>query len=397
MKVIPLRDRGSKPAGDDSGDHGTRLYASYTHANPGLATTVIVIGLVSAWTGSILLGGSHSAAPHLFYVPIVLAAVRFSWPGAVAASLAAGVLAGPLLPAEVVPGTEQPASVWLLRVAIFLIVGVFVALLIDGPERTIRSRLQDASASARLLRALDRGSIEVFYQPVYRLLDDQLVAFEALVRWRESPDRYISPGSFLPAAERTGAITRIDAYVLNQAVTVASGWAAAGWPVSISVNFSAATLAQPHLVQAVQRVLGTYEFAPQLLQVEITESAVIDDLPMAVHQIEALRGLGVKVAIDDFGSGHACLNYLRYFPADVVKLDRSIVATANCDERGRRLLEGFVDMCSHLELQIVAEGVEFNDQLAFLRKAGVAMGQGFLLGVPAPASHLQPHLDATAR
>jgi EAL domain-containing protein (putative c-di-GMP-specific phosphodiesterase class I) len=396
VKLITLRTQRSRPAGDNTVDRRTRWYAAYTQADPVPATAVVGAGYALAWVGSVLLGGSHSGGPELFYLPIVLAAVRFSWPVAVAASLGAGLLAGPLLPAEVASPTAQAPSEWLLRGAIFLAVGVFVALLVKGRGHPLTSRLQDAAASGRLLRALDDGSLEVFYQPIYRLLDEQLVAFEALVRWRTSPGRYAGPDSFIPAAERTGAISRIDEFVLDRAVAVARRWATGGPAVSISVNFSAATLAQPDLVRTVRRVLDTYDLQPGLLQVELTESALIEDLPQAVRQIEALRALGVKVAIDDFGSGYACLNYLRHFPSDVVKLDPSIVASANYDERGRRLLEGFVTMCSHLDLQIVAEGVEFVDQLDLLREVGVAMGQGFLLGVPAPVDALAKLLDAPA-
>jgi EAL domain-containing protein (putative c-di-GMP-specific phosphodiesterase class I) len=372
-----------------------RLYTAYSQANPLLAATAILICLGAAWTGCVLLGGSRTAGPHLFYIPIALAAVRFSWPTTAATSLGAGLLAGPLLPADVSSGTAQTPSGWLLRLAIFAAVGIFIALLVASPEHAVRSRLKDAVVSARLLRALGRGDIHVFYQPIYHLTDGvRLIGFEALVRWRQPAGRYTAPDSFIPTAERTGAITRLDEYVLNQAVADACAWAATARPVSISVNLSAATLAQPSIVPTIKALLDETGLPPQLFQAEVTESALIHDLPTAVRQVEALRGLGVKVAIDDFGSGQASLNYLQHLPVDVVKLDRSMITAATLDNRSRHLLEGVIRMCDLLELQVIAEGVEFKDQLSLLREVGVPMAQGFLLGQPAPAEDIPTLLSS---
>ena len=370
-----------------------RLYAAYAQAAPCLAVAAIVLGLVGAWTGCYLLGGSQSAGPHLFYVPIVLAAVRFTWPTTISTALAAGLVAGPLLPADVSADLSQEPSAWLLRLGMFAAIASFLALLVEGPEETLRSRLQDAAASARLQRALKGGSIEIFYQPIYRLGDDRLAGVEALARWRQSDDRYASPGSFIPAAERTGAIVDLDAYMLRHAVRMARDWAISERPISISVNLSATTLARPDVVSTVASVLEEVGLAPQLLQLEITESALIEDLPMAIDQVEALRSLGVKVAIDDFGSGQASVSYLQSFPVDVVKLDRCIVTAATIDDRSRRLLEGVIHMCDLLDLDVVAEGVEFADQLELLRRLGVQMAQGFLLGRPAPADSVRALLS----
>lgn len=374
------------------GNRGTRLYACYAQCSRVAAAGAILIALAGAWIGSYLLGGSQSPGPHLFYVAIPLAAVRFEWPGAVATALAAGLMSGPLLAADVESKTPQSAGEWFLRSVIFLAFSVFIAALVEGPHPTVRGRLQDAVVSTRLIRAIKHGEIEVFYQPIYRLLDGKLAAVEALVRWCSSPGHCIAPGEFLPSAERTGVISRVDRYVLEESITVVKGWTDLERQVTLSVNFSTVTLARPDLLNEVRRLLELHNFDPSRLEVEITESALVDDLPTAVRHIEAMRALGIKIAIDDFGSGHASLNYLHQFPADVVKLDRSLLTAASDDERSRRLLEGVVDLCGRIDMHVVAEGVETGEQLAIARAANVSMVQGFLFGRPAPRDDIQTRL-----
>lgn len=386
-----------------------RWYLAYSQADPFLALGAIALALGGAWAACLLMGGSRTPGPHLFYVAIALAAVRFTWPAAVVTACAAGLLAGPLLPADVSAQLAQQPSSWLLRMAIFTAIGVFIALLVRTPEITLRSRLGDAVASARLLRAINNGDIDVFYQPIYRLSGDsdrhgdtdhhgdELVAVEALARWRRSPDRYASAASFIPMAERTGAITRLDEYVLGRAVATARGWTAVAPSLAVSVNLSATTLMQTGIVATITRVLQDEGFPPERLQLELTESALIHDVPAAIQQVEALRALGIRVAIDDFGSGQASLNYLQHFPVDVVKLDRSIVTAATLDDRSRCLLRGVLQLCDLLSLAVVAEGVEFEDQLALLREVGVPMAQGFLLGNPTTADAIDATLSGSSQ
>jgi EAL domain-containing protein (putative c-di-GMP-specific phosphodiesterase class I) len=385
---VILNDPRPRRRGTVVGDGGLRLYLAYSQAHPLLSLTMVALGLGAAWCGCLLLGGSRTAGPHLFYVAIVLAAVRFAWPVVAATAVAAGVLAGPLLPADIDAGIPQVPSAWLLRLGIFVGVGVFMALLVKAPDDSFCSRLQDAVASARLLRGLKAGAIEAFYQPIYRVDGCGIVGVEALARWRRSGDQLASPADFIPMAERTGTIVKLDEFILSRSVATARDWTAEGEPIAVSVNFSAATLLQPDIAEAVGRILQEVGFPADLLQVEITESALIHDLARAVRQVEALRAMGVKVAIDDFGSGRASLHYLQNLPVDVVKLDRSIVTLATIDVRSRRLLEGVIHMCELLELRLVAEGVEFPDQLSLLDELGVPMAQGFLLGLPMPAEEV---------
>ncbi len=266
--------------------------------------------------------------------------------------------------------------------------GVVMALLAQKPQATRRSRLLDAIASARLRRALDSGEIEVFYQPIWWVREDRVMGLEALVRWRRPAGGYVEPCTFIPAAERTGAITHLDEYVLRRAIATASRWPRTD-PLCISVNLSATTLAQPRLAATIDRILDEAGWPPHLLQVEITESALIDDLPCAIRQVTRLRARGVQVAIDDFGSGRASLNYLQKLPIDVVKLDRSLVTAAAFDDRSRRMLEGVTHMCELLGLRVIGEGVELPEHLTCLAEVGIPMAQGFLFGRPAPIADVR--------
>ncbi|WGL51628.1 EAL domain-containing protein [Nocardioides sp. BP30] len=273
--------------------------------------------------------------------------------------------------------------------------GLVIALLAGSPGARLRSAGLDALASARLRRALKRGEIEVFYQPIYQVQECRVAGLEALVRWRRPSGGYADPCTFIPVAERTGAITQLDEYVLRRAIAEACCWTSTG-RLYVSVNLSATTLAKPRLAATIDRILDETGLSAHLLQVEITESALIDDLPGAVRQVAALRSRGVVVAMDDFGSGRASLNYLQHLPVDVVKLDRSLVTAAAVDDRSRRMLEGVIHMCDLLDLRVVGEGVELPEHLACLTEVGVGMAQGFLFGRPAPIEEIRARLAGPA-
>lgn len=376
-------------------DKSIRWCAAYARSHRATATAAIIVALVGAWIGCRLMGGSHNAGPHLFYIAIVLSAVRFAWPTAAVVAFLAGILAGPLLPADVDLHIAQASAAWMLRLGFFVMIGVFIAILVENPDATFRSRRLDAIASARLRKALKNGDIEVFYQPIGRVIDDRVIGLEALVRWRRSTGGYAEPSTFIPTAERTGAIKHLDEYVLRRAIATAHDCPSTE-SLYISVNLSATTLMQPRLAARIDRILEETGWPAHLLLVEITESALIDDLPGVIRQLTTLRAQGVKVAIDDFGSGQASLSYLQNLPVDVVKLDRSLVTAAALDDRSRRMLEGVTHMCELLGLQVIGEGVELPEQLACLAEVGVPMAQGFLLGRPTPFADIRARLDGSA-
>lgn len=360
------------------------LFVAYLRASSAPVVAALVVGLVSAWALSYVAGGSQTPLPHLFYLPIILAAVRSSWLGGIGTAIAAGLLAGPALPADVAQGTGQSVEGWTLRLAIFVAVGGLVVYLTKGHSETLGSRFSDSIASSRLLRAIQRGEIEVFYQPIRATDDDRIVGLEALARWTGCAHGMVYPDEFIPQAERTGAVTALDRFVLREASRQVNAWSAEFALVDLSVNVSAASFAEHDLVAEVAAVLADTGLPPERLQLEITESAIIDDVPATRNQMTQLRKLGVRVAIDDFGTGQSSLSYLANFPVDTIKIDRTIVAPLITDPSSERLAEGIIRMLQALDLTVVAEGVETANQHNRLQSMGCHLVQGYHLGRPAP-------------
>ena len=361
------------------------LFVSYASARTILALLAVTAGLVLAWAASYSFGGSHTALPHLFYLPVILAAVRFSWNGALAAAVTAGLLAGPALPADVATHSAQPMQGWLLRLVIFVLVGMFVTWLARGQSEPFRDQVSDALVSLRLIQGLKNGEVEVYYQPILDLAEGKIVAFEALARWQHSARGPLNPDEFVPQAERTGAITSLDKHVLWEAARQIQTWSTHVGPVGVSVNVSATRFAQQDLPEQVARVLQETGLPAKALHLEITESAIIDDIPAAANQIAQLRALGVRVAIDDFGAGQSSLSYLKHFTVDSIKIDRGLITEIHEHRRTEQLVSGLIRMFRGLQVDIVAEGVENAEQYVLLQSTECSLAQGYFIGRPASA------------
>lgn len=219
-------------------------------------------------------------------------------------------------------------------------------------------------------------------QPLYNGQGDGLAGFEALVRWPQPDGRLIPPGEFIPVAESTGLVVQLDRWVLNEACRLA-----AAWPKSLQVssNLSAANFISGDLVNEVCAALQRHGLAPNRLRLEITESVLLQD-PVRVQAIMGqLRALGVRFILDDFGSGHASIAYLRDYSFDGLKIDRSFVSAIETDTKNRAFVGAIVDMSRALGLEVTAEGVETPEQLRLLRAKRVTTLQGYLLGRPMSA------------
>jgi EAL domain-containing protein (putative c-di-GMP-specific phosphodiesterase class I)/GGDEF domain-containing protein len=239
--------------------------------------------------------------------------------------------------------------------------------------------------TARLRRALEQEEFVLHYQPIFRLADGALAAFEALLRW-EDPDRgQLPPLSFLPAAETSGLIEPIGAWVLDAACAQARAWSDAGTPVPIAVNVSLREFRNPEFAADLARCIARHDVDPKLLVLEITESAAMRDPDCVEPVLSALRETGVAVAIDDFGTGYSSLGRLRDIAVDALKLDRAFLVGAPEDPAAARLASASLALVEALGLQAVAEGVETEEQRAFLRDRGCPQAQGFHLGRPEPA------------
>lgn len=238
---------------------------------------------------------------------------------------------------------------------------------------------------AALHRALTESELRVHYQPVVELQTGEVVALEALIRWDHPIFGVIPPGTFIPLAEETGLIVAIGHWVLREACLEAKRWPElrpGRRPVRVSVNLSARQIFVPGFPESVARILAETALDPALLQVEITESVLMEDAAASRETLSALKQLGISLALDDFGAGHSSLHYLRQFPIDVLKIDRSFVSDLGKHSAGIALVETVLSLARALNLVVIAEGVESRDHLAALRRMGCHQGQGFWFSPP---------------
>jgi diguanylate cyclase (GGDEF)-like protein/PAS domain S-box-containing protein len=255
-------------------------------------------------------------------------------------------------------------------------------------DRQMRAEAVDRlSIESYLRRAIQHRELRIHYQPKVDLRTGAIVGTEALVRW-EHPDRgLLLPGEFIRVAEETGLIVPIGRWVLEQAVRQAQRWQAEipGLPpLYICVNLSRRQLGHPSLVDEVAAVLDETGIDPGLVDLEITESVLMDDVELAHRALSNLHDLGVKLVVDDFGTGYSSLSYLQRFPVDLLKIDRSFVAGLGTNKGDTAIVTAVLSLAHALGMQAIAEGVETADQLAELRALGCDMAQGFYLARPQP-------------
>ena len=238
-----------------------------------------------------------------------------------------------------------------------------------------------------LRRALEHGELCVYYQPILSLDTSRISGFEALARWQHPERGLVGPDQFIPLAEETGLIVPIGSWVLEQACRQAAEWHASGAPVSISVNLSIRQLAELSLPDTVAGVLERTGVDPNRVWLEITESTLMRDAESAVSMLYRLRDLGVHLAVDDFGTGYSSMTYLKRFPVDSLKVDRSFVDGLGRETEATAICTAVVSLAHALGMGAVAEGVETPQQLEALRALGCEFAQGYLFGKPAPAEH----------
>ena len=231
-------------------------------------------------------------------------------------------------------------------------------------------------------QALVSGRFRLHYQPQVDLKSGEIVGAEALIRWRDPELGDVSPTEFIPVAERSGFIVAIGSWVLYQAVQQAALWRGQGRRLLMSINVSALQFQQADFVDSVARVLAEVGLEPQWLELELTESILVQDAQEALHRLQALAELGVKLAIDDFGTGYSSLAYLKRFPIGRLKIDRSFIQGLPEDEVDVGIVNAIVNLGKALHLDMVAEGVETEAQRLFMLKAGCTQYQG---GLCAPA------------
>lgn len=243
--------------------------------------------------------------------------------------------------------------------------------------------------AGELRRALDQHELRVYYQPVHDLNDSRLVGVEALVRWQHPERGLVPPGEFIPIAERTGLIADIDAWVMDQACRQMCQWLADGAPLSfIAINVSSRLFARRELYEQVAQVLHATGLDPAFLELEVTESAVMDDPEVALEQLHRLRELGLRLAIDDFGTGYSSLLRLKRLPVQKLKIDQGFVAGLPWDEDDAAIVRVVIALAKSMGMQVHAEGIEQVEQARFLLDQECDMGQGYWFGRPMPAQEI---------
>jgi EAL domain-containing protein (putative c-di-GMP-specific phosphodiesterase class I) len=248
------------------------------------------------------------------------------------------------------------------------------------------ARLEMESA---LRRALVRDEFRVHYQPLVRFESSEVIGLEALLRWQHPEHGLVAAEEFLTVAEETGLIVPIGAWVLREACAQAASWIAESTDhaaLAVSVNVSARQLADNDLVSIVQEALATSGLDPALLVLELTESTLMADRERAIEVLRRLTETGVRVGIDDFGTGQSSLIYLRSLPVHTLKIDRSFVDALGRDAEGAAIVAAVVQLGHALGLSVTAAGVETPDQLAQLRALGCDLGQGFYFAHPQPGA-----------
>lgn len=250
----------------------------------------------------------------------------------------------------------------------------------------------------QLQKAVENDQLQVYFQPIVQANDRLLYGFEALLRWNHPKRGFVAPNIFIPLAEETGLIVEIGNKVLTEACTKAAQWrAASGLPIVMAVNVSPLQIERANFVSEVQDILDRTGLPPSSLELEITESALVENFDDAVGKLQSLRALGVGIAIDDFGTGYSSLHTLRELPVNKLKIDRSFIQDLETSADRQAIVTTILSLAQTLQLKVTAEGIETSGQLDFLVAHACDTVQGYYFGKPAKVDDIRDHLATLSR
>ncbi len=250
--------------------------------------------------------------------------------------------------------------------------------------QSIIDRMADES---RLRHALEDDQLVLFYQPQFSAQTGRIVGAEALLRWQHPSRGLVLPDTFVPLAEETGFILPLGEWVMQAACVQTKSWQDAGLPpVRIAINVSPRQFRKRYLAQMVEQALGKSGLAPEWIELEITEGTAMTDVAVSSAILTDLAEMGARISIDDFGTGYSSLGYLQKFAIHALKIDRSFVSGVTSNPNDAAIAEAILAMARALDIEVVAEGVETDEQIAFFRERGCHRVQGFRLGKPMPAN-----------
>jgi diguanylate cyclase (GGDEF)-like protein len=252
------------------------------------------------------------------------------------------------------------------------------------------SRLQ---LNTDLRRAVERGEFRLHYQPKVNLATGEMIGMEALLRWQHAERGMVQPLEFIPALEDSGLIVEVGDWVIGEACRQLQEWSRAGLQLApVAVNLSARQFRRRDIDQVIRRLLAGHGISPELLELEITESSLMEDPKDAIRQLQALREAGLRISVDDFGTGYSSLAYLTRLPLSTLKIDRVFVNAAISESSSAAIVKMVIDMAQRLSFDVVAEGIETEQHVAFLRQHGCGQGQGYHFGRPIPAEAMAPRM-----
>lgn len=256
--------------------------------------------------------------------------------------------------------------------------------------------LQNVTIGNKLKEAVFSQNFMMYFQPQYRTSDKALRGVEALIRWKDKGDKMIRPDVFIPIAEKNGAIVPIGAWVIEESIRIYAGWRKKyDYPMLISLNISAIQYKQPDFVDNVLKILEKYDISPNEVELEITESILIDDFKEITAKLSALRNIGIRISLDDFGTGYSSLSYLKGLPIDTLKIDKSFIDTVITDANTRIITESIIYMVKKLGYETIAEGVETKEQFDYLNTIDCDNIQGYYLGKPMPPEEIEKLIEKT--
>ncbi len=263
----------------------------------------------------------------------------------------------------------------------------------------INAELQNRlSLENDLYHALERQEIQVYYQPLINLKTGSIAGLEALVRWEHPVHGLLSPAHFIHIAEANGLIIPIGEWILRTACTQLRAWQLAGHnSIRISVNLAAQQFEYPNLSHSINQILKDTGLKPSCLELEVTESSLMQDIPRSIATLTQLKETGILIALDDFGTGYSSLNYLKLFPINMLKIDRSFIHDVTTNSNSAAVTDAIIALAKNLQLTITAEGVETQAQVDYLQQRGCHEGQGFYFGHPVAVEQMTQMLCQTQR
>lgn len=255
--------------------------------------------------------------------------------------------------------------------------------------------LQNVTIENKLKEAVFAQNFIMYFQPQFRTTDKELRGVEALIRWKDDTGDMISPAVFIPIAEKNGTIVPIGTWVIEESLKAYADWRRKyHYPMIMSINISAIQYKQPDFIEKLLHILEKYQISPYEIELEITESILIDDFEEITQRLAVLRDIGIKISLDDFGTGFSSLSYLKGLPIDTLKIDKSFIDTVITDENTRIITESIIYMVKKLGFETVAEGVETEEQFKYLNEISCDVIQGYYLGKPMPADDIEKLLTS---